>query len=214
MSRQYLGNRIDIHGGGTDLIYPHHECEIAQNRSVEGGSSVRIWSHAALVDYQGHKMSKSRGNIVLARDVIGRWDPRALRLAVMTYYHPRRGMQWQDEYLDEATDMLARLIAAVALPAGVHMSEYARDLGERLDDDLDLPGAVRVLMTAVRAVERGAQTGSGDSVSLADMAAMLGVDVTRPITVDPSQPAISTGDQPPSRKPEAVIEPTTHPVQS
>jgi L-cysteine:1D-myo-inositol 2-amino-2-deoxy-alpha-D-glucopyranoside ligase len=178
MSRQHLGDRIDIHGGGTDLIYPHHECELAQNRSVKGGSMVRIWTHAALVGYQGHKMSKSRGNIVLARDVIGRYDARALRLGILTHYHHRHEMEWRDEYLDQATEFLNRLVSAASIDTGPDLTARVQELADRLDDDLDFPGAVRVLQQSLDEIEKGGgQPRAG--AALVDMAALLGVDITR-----------------------------------
>lgn len=178
MSRDHLGERIDIHGGGTDLIYPHHECEIAQNRGVRGGSRVSIWAHANLVSYQGHKMSKSLGNIVLARDVLRQYDARVLRLAVLAHYHHRHESEWRDEYLDEAAALLARLADAAAAAAGPDLTERTTQFLERIDDDLDFPAAVRILAQTADAVAAGGdQPGAGPA--LAAMAGLLGLDLSR-----------------------------------
>ncbi|HLU34677.1 MAG TPA: cysteine--tRNA ligase, partial [Thermomicrobiales bacterium] len=83
MSRYYLGDQIDIHGGGYDLIFPHHEAEIAQAESVTGKEPfVRYWMHVAMVDYQGEKMSKSLGNLVYTRDLLDTHSADAIRLCL------------------------------------------------------------------------------------------------------------------------------------
>lgn len=180
MSRRHLGSRIDIHGGGADLIYPHHECEMAQNRSLDGGSDVSLWVHAALVGYQGHKMSKSRGNIVLARDVTVRYDPRALRLAVLQHYHHRFEMEWRDEFLDEANTLLAKLVSAAGARSGPNLNAHAARLGEHLDNDLDFPTATRELIGTADGITTGGDDPNAGA-TLVDMAALLGLDIKRPV---------------------------------
>ena len=86
MSMRALGPTIDIHGGGADLIFPHHECEIAQSESVNGEPFSRYWIHAGLVAYQGTKMSKSLGNLVFVSELRKEIDPRAIRLALMAHH--------------------------------------------------------------------------------------------------------------------------------
>jgi cysteinyl-tRNA synthetase len=179
MSRQHLGEHIHIHGGGEDLVYPHHECEQAQSRNVRGGSQVSIWVHSALVAYQGHKMSKSRGNIVLARDVTQQYDARALRLAVLTHYHHRYGVEWRDEFLDDSTALLERLLEASRLERGPDLRQYAEQFLDRIDDDLDFPGAVQILQRCVDRRDGGDTPGFGAAVR--DMANLLGIDLQRPL---------------------------------
>ena len=88
MSVKYLGPRIDIHGGGSDLIFPHHTCEIAQSENATGERPfVQIWMHNSMVYYEGEKMSKSLGNIVKPRDVYRRNDPEALRYSLLTAHY-------------------------------------------------------------------------------------------------------------------------------
>ena len=84
MAMETLGPVIDLHGGGTDLIFPHHECEMAQSESVTGETFVKHWLHSAMVSYEGEKMSKSLGNLVFVSDLLKVADPRAIRLAFLT----------------------------------------------------------------------------------------------------------------------------------
>src|SRR2546429_9754419 len=113
MSMDALGPTLDLHGGGTDLIFPHHECEIAQSESVTGQTFSRHWMHSAMVSYEGEKMSKSLGNLVFVSDLLKIADPRAIRLALMRH-HYRAGFEWHDTDLDEGKALLRRLRAAAA----------------------------------------------------------------------------------------------------
>ena len=90
MAMNELGPTIDLHGGGTDLIFPHHECEVAQSESITGQPFSRHWVHSAMVSYEGEKMSKSLGNLVFVSDLLKTADPRAIRLALMQPPLPRR----------------------------------------------------------------------------------------------------------------------------
>jgi L-cysteine:1D-myo-inositol 2-amino-2-deoxy-alpha-D-glucopyranoside ligase len=107
-----LGTTIDLHGGGSDLVFPHHECESAQSEAATGEPFVRHWVHAGMVCYEGAKMSKSLGNLVFVRDLLKTWDPAAIRLAVLAH-HYRSDWEWNDQLLPEATARLARWRAAV-----------------------------------------------------------------------------------------------------
>ena len=88
-----LGETIDIHGGGRDLVFPHHECETAQSESVTGKPFVRLWFHVGLVGLDGTKMSKSLGNLVFVGDLCKEWDPAAVRLALLAH-HYREDWDW------------------------------------------------------------------------------------------------------------------------
>ncbi|MCU7725992.1 cysteine--1-D-myo-inosityl 2-amino-2-deoxy-alpha-D-glucopyranoside ligase [Actinoplanes sp. KI2] len=180
MSRKHLGDHIDVHGGGEDLIFPHHECEAAQNRSVADGSAVSIWLHAVHVAYDGYKMSKSRGNIVLARTVLAERDARVLRLAVLSRYHHRRGFEWHNDFLDDAESLLDRLIQARAQGRGPGGDEYAVRCLDRIDDDLDFPAAVGVLAEWATTILDDPAGWSGDR--LAEVAEVLGLDLSAPRT--------------------------------
>ena len=131
MAMHELGPTIDLHGGGTDLIFPHHECEVAQSESVTGEPFARHWVHSAMVSYEGEKMSKSLGNLVFVSDLLKTADPRAIRLALMRH-HYRAGFEWHDTDLDEGTALLHRLLAAAERdrrrrPAPVRRAGARRD---------------------------------------------------------------------------------------
>jgi L-cysteine:1D-myo-inositol 2-amino-2-deoxy-alpha-D-glucopyranoside ligase len=177
MSRAAFGSRVDIHGGGTDLIFPHHESEQAQNDCLAGGTSVGLWVHTAPVAYQGEKMSKSLGNIVLARDLLKAVDPRAIRLAVLRRYHHRRGCEWRDEDLYAGVELLTKLHLAVRRPSGPDPRPFAHAVRERLDDDLDVPGAVRIIerLTDATLEDGGSSTQTG--AVLAELAGLVGVSI-------------------------------------
>ena len=117
MAMHEHGPTLDLHGGGTDLIFPHHECEIAQSESLTGEPFARHWLHSAMVNYEGEKMSKSLGNLVFVSDLLKVADPRAIRLALMRH-HYRHGFEWYDTDLEEGTALLHRLLAAAERPTG------------------------------------------------------------------------------------------------
>jgi len=102
-----LGTTIDLHGGGTDLIFPHHECERAQSEAATGEPFVRHWMHTPMVSLDGHKMSKSLGNLVFVDKLRTEWDPRAIRIAIIGN-HYRRDWDWTDVLMPNATERLRR----------------------------------------------------------------------------------------------------------
>ena len=153
-----IGPTVDIHGGGRDLVFPHHECETAQSESVTGQRFVRHWLHVGLVHLGPEKMSKSLGNLVFVRDLLKDWDPMVVRLALLSH-HYRSDWEWDVGDLEAATDRLSRWRSSRGSAQGA--LEAARSC---LDEDLDAPGA---LVALDRAVE------SGRSVEAA--AALLGV---------------------------------------
>jgi L-cysteine:1D-myo-inositol 2-amino-2-deoxy-alpha-D-glucopyranoside ligase len=162
LAMRELGTTIDLHGGGTDLIFPHHECEAAQSEAATGERFVRHWMHQAMVRMDGEKMSKSLGNLVFVSDLRKVWDTRAIRLAVVAH-HYRQSWDWTDEVIEHAAATLARWddAAAGAARGGEAVLAAVR---AALDDDLDTPTAMRVIDEAA---------GSGDDITAA--AALLGV---------------------------------------
>ena len=106
-----LGTTIDLHGGGSDLIFPHHECEAAQSEAATGERFVRHWMHQAMVRMDGEKMSKSLGNLVFVSDLLKVHDPRAVRLLLVAH-HYRDSWEWDDGLLDTAGERLAAWQAA------------------------------------------------------------------------------------------------------
>ena len=162
-----LGTTIDLHGGGSDLIFPHHECERAQSEAATGEPFVRHWMHVAMVHMNGQKMSKSLGNLVFVDALRREWDPRAIRLGVIEH-HYRREWEWDDDLMPRNAARLADWLGSV----GGRSGRVADEVRDRLDDDLDTPGAVAALDRAAAA---------GEDVT--EGAGLLGVRLDRPVTV-------------------------------
>jgi L-cysteine:1D-myo-inositol 2-amino-2-deoxy-alpha-D-glucopyranoside ligase len=162
LAMRELGTTIDLHGGGSDLVFPHHECETAQSEAATGEPFVRHWMHQAMVRMDGEKMSKSLGNLVFVSELRKEWDTRAIRLAAVAN-HYRTPWEWHDRIMPEAA---ARLAAWTAAGTGEGALVEVR---AALDDDLDTPAAVA-------AIDGAAAAGRGVSAA----AALLGVDLSRP----------------------------------
>ena len=111
MAGKFLGETVDIHAGGADLIFPHHESEIAQAEPISGRPFVRFWMHIAMVEHEGQKMSKSLGNLVMVRDLLGQWSPDALRL-YLADHHYRSSWSYSEADLRAAQARADRLRAA------------------------------------------------------------------------------------------------------
>jgi len=157
-----LGTTIDLHGGGADLIFPHHECERAQSEAATGEPFVKHWMHTALISMDGEKMSKSLGNLVFIDALRKEWDPAAIRLGIIEH-HYRNEWEWDDGLMTRSTERLRRWRAADR-----SNPELLDEVRRRLDDDLDTPGAVA-------AIDEAAASGGG----VAEAAALLGVELTR-----------------------------------
>jgi L-cysteine:1D-myo-inositol 2-amino-2-deoxy-alpha-D-glucopyranoside ligase len=142
-----LGRTVDLHGGGRDLIFPHHECERAQSEAVTGQPFVRHWMHAGLVAYQGHKMSKSLGNLVFVDRLRAHHDARAIRLALLAH-HYRSDWEWYDEEIAQAEARLARWQACAV---AVEPEALLGRVRGALDDDLDTPSALALIDEAAAA---------------------------------------------------------------
>ena len=161
-----LGTTIDLHGGGSDLIFPHHECERAQSEAATGELFVRHWMHVAMVRLDGEKMSKSLGNLVFVSELRKQWDPRAIRLAVLAH-HYRTSWDWTDDVMPTATRRLAAWKAAENNDARADSGETAlAAVRAALDNDLDTPGALAAIDAAAARGEPVAQA-----------ACLLGVDL-------------------------------------
>ena len=156
-----LGTTIDLHGGGSDLIFPHHECEAAQSEAATGEPLVRHWMHQAMVRMDGEKMSKSLGNLVFVSELSTTFHPMAIRLGVLTN-HYRTEWEYSDELMPDAQRRWERWLAAGEGTGALN------DVRAALDDDLDTPAAIAAIDAAV---ERG------EGVSEAAM--LLGVDFER-----------------------------------
>jgi L-cysteine:1D-myo-inositol 2-amino-2-deoxy-alpha-D-glucopyranoside ligase len=179
MSMHELGPTLDLHGGGTDLIFPHHECEIAQSESATGKPFVRHWLHSATVNYEGEKMSKSLGNLVFVSDLLKTADARAIRLALMRH-HYRAGFEWYESDIEEGTAMLHRLLAANACASGPDPAPYAARVRDALDADLDAPRATDALDDLASAILSGGDDETAPD-TLRELAQLLGLDLSRPL---------------------------------
>jgi L-cysteine:1D-myo-inositol 2-amino-2-deoxy-alpha-D-glucopyranoside ligase len=161
MALEYLGPQVDIHGGGADLIYPHHESEIAQSESVTGiRPFARIWVHAGMLRYQGEKMSKSLRNLVLIRDLLKRYDADSIRVLLLRH-HYREPWEYTQDQVDDAAAWTKRLREAAAR-SGSRSGDIALAVRAGLEDDLDTPRALREL-------EAGLNSGDGDWRAAADL---------------------------------------------
>jgi cysteinyl-tRNA synthetase len=177
MAMEYLGESFDIHGGGEDLIFPHHECEIAQSEAATGEPLARYWLHNGMVNLGAEKMSKSLGNTLTIRDLVARHDPDAMRLYLLgTHY--RHPLDFSEERITEAGRALERLAALRAEaarlaemgppapgPDGGLLDEVAglrARFEAAMDDDFNTPQALGALFDLSRALQSArAEVGSG-----------------------------------------------------
>lgn len=182
MATHYLGNTIDVHGGGGDLIFPHHESEIAQSECATGEQPfVRFWLHTAMVRCDGEKMSKSLGNLVMARDLLESYSPDAVRL-YLGRHHYRKPWDHDVEALDQALALAEKLRQASVAAGGRGTpldpgSDYAAFVAA-MDDDLNTPIAVDVLQRLAEAVLAGAEAAreiKAAQDALWDMAQIFGL---------------------------------------
>jgi L-cysteine:1D-myo-inositol 2-amino-2-deoxy-alpha-D-glucopyranoside ligase len=157
MAMKYLGPTVDIHGGGYDLVFPHHECEIAQSENATGVEPfVRTWMHVAMVEYQGEKMSKSLGNLVLASTLLESWSANAIRLYLFSH-HYRASWEFIDDEMESWATVAADLAEAAEFPAfGIEdeldVSRQRDRFMEALQDDLDTPAAIEELREIARLI--------------------------------------------------------------
>ncbi|MBT9253528.1 MAG: cysteine--tRNA ligase [Brockia lithotrophica] len=195
MSTKYLGETFDIHGGGEDLIFPHHENEIAQSEGATGNPFVRVWMHVGFVTVGDEKMSKSLGNVVLVRDLLGQTEGSAIRLFLLgTHY--RSPLAFRFEAIAQAEQALFRLRLAYAeagralegsdpVAKEEDVARLLRPFWEALADDLNTPNALKVVHETARSVYPLLQLEDEESrrklaavrEALGRMADVLGIDL-------------------------------------
>ncbi len=170
MALKFLGQPVDIHGGGMDLCFPHHECEIAQVQPVHGEDPyVRYWVHTAMVGYQGEKMSKSLGNLIMVSDLLKTYSPDALRL-YLGAHHYREAWSYQEGDLDKYQALAERLqyAAQVRSSGGPKSSQggssfdpapYLQAFNLAMENDLYTPDAVQALTDLARGILQASQAG-------------------------------------------------------
>jgi len=161
MSTKYLGQPFDIHGGGRDLVFPHHENEIAQSEAAAGLPLARYWLHHGLLDINKQKMSKSLGNFYIISEALERWEGPVLRHYFLSS-HYRSPIDFSEQGLEEASKGVERIYETIerldrALPAGCAAEPEAEVLnafGQEMDDDFNTPKAVALIFDEVRALNR------------------------------------------------------------
>ncbi|HEX7004650.1 MAG TPA: cysteine--tRNA ligase [Trueperaceae bacterium] len=167
MSTKYLGDEFDIHGGGLDLIFPHHECELAQARAA-GKPFARYWMHWNMLTLGGEKMAKSKGLVVALDELFREYDPLAVRFHLLRS-HYRSVSDFSEESLLSSTQGLRRLQdlyrqlrdAPGGAVAGSTLGHYRDRFTEAMNDDLNTPQAVASLFDAAREINRTLETGAG-----------------------------------------------------
>ena len=177
MAMSELGPTIDLHGGGDDLIFPHHECETAQSVAANNSPFARHWMHVGMVAYEGEKMSKSLGNLVFVRDLKAEHDPRAIRLALLSH-HYRGGFEWFDGDIDKGEAMLKRMLEATSCSHGPDSENLLTEVREAIDDDMDLPKACQLIDDFAKRTIEGKGDDSHAKIALTQAAAILGVDLS------------------------------------
>lgn len=201
MNLAYLGEQIDIHGGGNDLIFPHHENEIAQTESLTGKPFARYWVHNGMLQFSGEKMSKSLGNLVTIEEFLGKHEGDVLRLLVLNSNY-RNPLTYNEEVVLQTSKALERLRTALKpSPAGTaapgpaaeealcileeQMQATKQGFIESMDDDFNTAGALGHLFELVRTINQARdagvnaeQLGRAQSL-LKELAGMLGLQLDR-----------------------------------
>jgi len=181
MSMKYLGEQIDIHGGGQDLIFPHHENEIAQSESFTGKHPfVKYWMHNGFLQIGEEKMSKSLGNFLTIKDVLAKHGPDATRIFILGS-HYRSPLSYTEEGLEgaqKAAERLARAVNRESAPASsaskLDTAEYRRQFTEAMDDDFNTAKALGILFDLARDINQAADSGSDISAARALLKELAG----------------------------------------
>ena len=181
MNSKHLGNHFDIHGGGSDLMFPHHENEIAQSCCAHHTAYVNTWMHTGMVMVDREKMSKSLGNFFTIRDVLKVYDAETVRYFLMSG-HYRSQLNYSDENLNQGRAALERLYTALrGLPvvAAAGGEQYVERFRAAMDDDFNTPEAYSVLFDLAREVNRLKGEGAAEAAALAgrlrELAGVLGL---------------------------------------
>ncbi|MCW8875035.1 MAG: cysteine--tRNA ligase [Gammaproteobacteria bacterium] len=198
MSTHCLGNHFDIHGGGMDLQFPHHENEIAQSEGATGCHFVNYWIHNGFVQVDQEKMSKSLGNFFTVREILARYQPEEVRYFILAS-HYRSPLNYSDDNLDKARAALTRFYTAlrgVSPGEALADSEYQRRFNAAMDDDFNSAEALAVLFELARELNRAREAGTGEAPRLAatlvQLGARLGILQAEPLQYLQGQPVRAT----------------------
>ena len=169
MSTECLGAHFDIHGGGMDLQFPHHENEIAQSEAATGEHFVNYWVHNGFVQVDEEKMSKSLGNFFTVREILAAYQPEEVRYFILAS-HYRSPLNYSDDNLDKARGALQRLYTALrdtdTDPQAEVIAAYAERFESAMNDDFNTPEALAVLFELVRAINRSRDNNDGQLAPL------------------------------------------------
>jgi len=195
MNLKHLGEQIDIHGGGNDLIFPHHENEIAQTESLTGKPFARYWVHNGMLQLSGEKMSKSLGNLVTIQDFLAGHEADVLRLMILNSSY-RSPLTFNDEVIAQTERALERLRSALRPAASQENGQPVPELqqsietarrgfGESMDDDFNSAGAMGYLFDLVRAINQARDAGAGPGIlepaqqTLLELTGVLGLKLDK-----------------------------------
>jgi cysteinyl-tRNA synthetase len=194
MSLHHLGEQIDIHGGGNDLVFPHHENEIAQTESYTGKPFARYWVHNGMLQLSGEKMSKSVGNLITIEEFLNEHQADVLRMMVLNSSY-RSPLTFSDETIDHAESALARLRSALRPATGnqrsvttrlpVQIEATQRGFEEAMDDDFNTAGALGHLFDLVRSINQARDMGlaaeelAGAQKILIELTSVLGLQLDK-----------------------------------
>jgi cysteinyl-tRNA synthetase len=174
MSQANLDMPITIHGGGLDLLFPHHASEMAQSEAL-GVDFVANWMYVAPLLYKGEKMSKSLGNLVFAKDILEDYEPQVLRLALMHYYY-RTGGEWCEGLLDEMNQSWKLVKNALKTNSDFDSSEHMKKFLAYADNDLSLPRMCEVLLSLSADIVNHPAEGAGKNNDLKTMLNICGLE--------------------------------------
>ncbi|MDP7619436.1 MAG: cysteine--tRNA ligase [Dehalococcoidia bacterium] len=187
MSLNYLGEALDIHGGGQDLVFPHHENEIAQSEAFTGVTPfAKYWMHNGLLRMGEEKMSKSTGNLVTIREVVESHGSDAFRVFVLMS-HYRSPLSWSEEGLASAGRATQRLVRAVSGPengpvtereSGLEAQPFREQFEAAMDDDFNTSQAIAVLFDLAREINKASGRASEAQATLLELAGLLGLTLT------------------------------------
>ncbi len=176
MSTAALGSHFDIHGGGMDLQFPHHENEIAQSEGASGEHFVNVWMHNGFVNVDEEKMSKSLGNFFTVREILKKYKPEVVRYFILNS-HYRSPLNYSDQSLEVAASGQARLYTAlrgITPGKSPKQSEFRERFAEAMNDDFNTPVAISVLFDLARELNRQREAGAGEAAETAALLRELG----------------------------------------
>ena len=192
MAAAQLGTTIDIHGGGVDLQFPHHENEIAQSQCAHGAPMATYWMHNGFLDMSGEKMSKSLGNVVLLRDLLEDWDGEVIRFAMLSG-HYRMPLDWTPDLLAQAKATLDRIYGALGRVWNASDTETTdQTVLEALKDDLNTPLALSALSALSGAANMAADANNDAGMAQAKADLLAAAEVLGILQVSPADWAKGT----------------------